>query len=58
MKSKFALILFVALCSFSSCKMYKEVNVSDIQEVKMGELNSDGIEAQIYFTIENPNWYD
>jgi hypothetical protein len=38
--------------------MYKEVNVSDIQEVKMGELNSDGIEAQIYFTIENPNWYD
>lgn len=58
MKSKFALLLLLALCTFSSCKMYKDVSVSDIQEVKMGELNSDGIEAQIYFTIENPNWYD
>lgn len=42
---------------FASCSVYEEVKVSDVQDVVVGELNSDGVVLQIYFTIENPNWY-
>lgn len=41
----------------SSCKLYEEVKVSDVQNVVLGEVSTDGVEAQIYFEVENPNWY-
>jgi LEA14-like dessication related protein len=43
--------------AMSSCKVYEEVKVSDVQNVIIGDVTSDGVEAQIYFEIENPNWY-
>jgi LEA14-like dessication related protein len=38
--------------------MYQEVKVSDVQNVQFSEFTGDKLEAQIFFTIENPNWYD
>ncbi len=55
MKRVFFFIAFVL--ALSSCSMYEEVKVSDVQDVVVGEINDDGIVLQIYFTIDNPNWY-
>ncbi len=49
--------MLVLMASLSSCKLYEEVKVSDVQDVIIGDVTSDGVEAQIYFEIENPNWY-
>lgn len=53
----FFLSLFVGF-SLSSCHMYKDVKASGIEEVQMGDITTDGIEATILFTIENPNWFN
>ncbi len=50
-------ILSLMVVAMSSCKVYEEVKVSDVQDVVLGEVTSDGVEAQIYFEVENPNWY-
>ena len=50
-------ILCVMVLAMSSCKVYEEVKVSDVQNVVIGDISSNGVEAQIYFEIENPNWY-
>lgn len=55
MKRVFFFIAFVI--ALSSCTMYEEVKVSDVQDVVVGEINDNGIVLQIYFTIDNPNWY-
>ena len=49
--------MLVLMASLSSCKLYEEVKVSDVQDVIIGDVTSDGVEAQIYLEIENPNWY-
>ena len=52
-------LIFLLFCTIimSSCKLYEEVKVSDVQNVVLGEVSTDGVEAQIYFEVENPNWY-
>lgn len=55
MKSLCAVL--IAMLSLSSCVMYEDVLVSDVQEVIIGQVTTDGVEAQIYFEVENPNWY-
>lgn len=50
-------MFFTLAFLFASCSVYEEVKVSDVQDVVVGELNKDGVVLQIYFTIENPNWY-
>ncbi len=52
-------LVFLLFCAMfiSSCKLYEEVKVSDVQNVVLGEVSTDGVEAQIYFEVENPNWY-
>ena len=52
------ILLLLITASFTSCKLYQEVKVSDVQNVVLGEVTTDGIEAQIYFEVENPNWYN
>jgi len=54
----FGMIALLLVLSTSSCKMYQEVKVSDVQNVQFSEFSGDKLEAQIFFTIENPNWYD
>ena len=54
----FGMIALLLALSTSSCKMYQEVKVSDVQNVQFSEFSGDKLEAQIFFTIENPNWYD
>ena len=57
MKIRHCFILCAMVLAMSSCKVYEEVKVSDVQNVVIGDMSSEGVEAQIYFEIENPNWY-
>lgn len=51
-------VMMMAVVLLSSCKMYQEVKVSNVENVAFSDLTSEKMEAQISFTIENPNWYD
>ncbi|MEZ4798524.1 MAG: LEA type 2 family protein [Flavobacteriales bacterium] len=51
-------VALAAVLSTTSCKFYKDIEASGIEEVQMGEINTDGVEATLFFTIENPNWYN
>ena len=57
MVKKWWLVVLTAVL-LSSCKMYQEVKVSNVENVAFSDLTSEKMEAQISFTIENPNWYD
>lgn len=37
--------------------MYKEVEVKEVLDVKVTAFNSDGIHAEVYLSISNPNPY-
>jgi LEA14-like dessication related protein len=50
-----AVVFSIAL--FSSCKMYQEVSVNEVIDVKVNEFGQNGIKAEVYIQISNPNWY-
>lgn len=41
----------------SSCSVYREVEVHQVQEVRFKELSADGLDLLVYLEVENPNWY-
>lgn len=57
MKKLLFLFALFALITNTSCNIYKDVKTEGIEEVQLGDITSDGVEATIFFTIENPNWY-
>ncbi len=42
---------------FSSCFSYKEVEVKNIQSVKIEKMNKDGIDVRVSVLVNNPNNY-
>ena len=51
-------LLFVWFCLFlSSCSVYKDVEMKEVLDVQFVSLGEKGLDAEIYMTIENPNWY-
>jgi LEA14-like dessication related protein len=41
----------------SSCTVYKDVEVKQVVDVKLTEFGGNGVEAEVYLSISNPNWY-
>lgn len=53
-------IVLLALCLVvlaPSCKLYHEVEVLEVQDVRLKEFSDKTIEAEVDLLIENPNWY-
>jgi LEA14-like dessication related protein len=50
-------ILFLFLLSLSSCKGFKEVQLSQIGAVKIIQITDKGIELELGMKISNPNTY-
>lgn len=51
------LITVVFSTLFSSCKMYKDVEVNKVTEVKFTGMKRDGIDMDVFLEISNPNGY-
>jgi LEA14-like dessication related protein len=47
-------ILFISLLLFS-CKEYKEINVTDVEDLYINKLTTDNLEVEIKLKINNPN---
>lgn len=45
------------LLLLSSCSFYKEVEVSEVKNVKITRFDQDVVEAEITLELINPNWY-
>jgi LEA14-like dessication related protein len=43
--------------SISSCKVYQDVTLTEVNNVKMTEFGLEGVKAEITVSISNPNWY-
>ncbi len=40
---------------FTSCNIYKEVEVKEVRDVRLTEFGSDGLKAEVDVVVENPN---
>jgi LEA14-like dessication related protein len=59
-RSQYMPLLFVAAffsVQLSSCKMYQEISISEVNKVEVKEFGIDGMSAEITVSINNPNWY-
>ena len=50
------LVFFLAV-SLSSCSLYEDVDVIEVQNVDVKEFSKDIIAADIFLKIDNPNFY-
>lgn len=50
-------LLFAALLSLSSCKIYQDVDVIEVENVIFNEFDNEGAEAEVWLKIKNPNAY-
>lgn len=49
--------LLAASLLLHSCSIYKEVEVKEVVDVKITEFSEQGIKADVYLSINNPNGY-
>jgi len=49
------LLLFISVFVMVSCKDFKEITVSKIDNFQVKKLTQEGIEAEVKVTINNPN---
>jgi LEA14-like dessication related protein len=42
---------------FSGCKVYQDVTLTEVNNVKITEFGAEGIKADITVSMSNPNWY-
>lgn len=40
---------------FTSCNIYKEVEVKEVRDVRLTEFGTDGLKAEVDVLVENPN---
>jgi len=52
------LLLGWFLFVLSSCNVYRDVQVNEVQEIIVGEISEEGMQVEVRMTIENPNWYN
>jgi LEA14-like dessication related protein len=52
----FALLVLLLMGS-GGCKIYQDVEVKEVTNVALKEMNTSGLTADVYMTLENPNWY-
>lgn len=58
MKVKVLPTLFLlAVLSLSSCKIYQDVDVIEVENVVFNEFDNEGAEAEVWLKIKNPNAY-
>jgi LEA14-like dessication related protein len=53
----FPTFFFAALLSLSSCKIYQDVDVIEVENVVFNEFDDEGAEAEVWLKIKNPNAY-
>jgi LEA14-like dessication related protein len=52
------LLLFSIIATIlTSCSFYKEVEVTEVKDVKITRFDQDIVEAEVTLEIKNPNWY-
>lgn len=61
-KSKIASFLIICIglvfcLSFNSCNIYKDVEVTEVLQVQITSFTLDSLEAEVFFQVNNPNWY-
>lgn len=53
---KLGLFIFSCLVlMLTSCRDFKEISVSDVDNFKINKINNEGIDAEIHLKIKNPN---
>lgn len=45
------------LLMMGSCNLYKEVEVTELTEIKIGEVTEEGVQVEIFMEVKNPNGY-
>lgn len=48
---------FVAVIAMSSCTMYQDVEVLEVNDVRVTEFSNEVIRAEVDLKVKNPNWY-
>ena len=51
------IILFVAFIalSFSSCNVYKDIEIQEVSDIRITKMSNKGIEAEVDIKVFNPN---
>ncbi len=55
LKYTFPLLLLVVINQ--SCTVYKEVEVTEVLDVKLTSFSMESMSADVFFQVNNPNWY-
>lgn len=54
LKYKPAVVGVLLIVIFSSCSMMQEVQVGDVQEIKINQIRKGRLDLELYIPIENP----
>jgi LEA14-like dessication related protein len=51
------IILFIAYIalSFSSCNVYKDIEIEEVSDIRITKMSDKGIEAEVDIKVFNPN---
>lgn len=55
MKPFWFLLFFMSL--FTSCEVYKDINVEAFENVKVSKMDGREIDLELFLRVENPNFY-
>ena len=45
------------LMLMGSCNLYKEVEVTELTQVQIGDISEEGVQVEIHMQVKNPNGY-
>lgn len=54
---KWITIAFFILLITPSCNFYKDVEVTEVKDVRIIRFDQDAVEAEVELVINNPNWF-
>lgn len=54
---KWFIIAFLFALFTPACNIYKDVEVTEVKDVRIIRFDQDAVEAEVELVINNPNWY-
>lgn len=54
---RFIFLVLMVSMTFSACTIYKDVEVTEVLQVQITSFSTEKLEAEVFFQVNNPNWY-
>ena len=56
-KNNIILLSFILILFTTSCSVYKDIEVGDIQKIKVDKVSLKGVQLRVFLPLKNPNTY-